>query len=201
MTDTKPDRAWLDQRLRERGVRKKDIAALFEVHPNMVHKMLNGERRVQIAEVKSWSSLLGVSFIEAMRRFGFDVPPTTCPLIGTVDGLGRVRYRRGNGVPARMIAAPETAGGNIVALQVDAPRSAISIYDGSCLYFEPSDIMRVDAVGRLSVIAMEGEPVPVIGVLARATLGRGSVSVYGGIELIETNSIVSATPIVWQRFG
>lgn len=197
--DTLPDRAWIDSRLDELGVRKKDVAQALGVHPNIVHKILNGERRLQVGEARTVARLMQLPLVETLRRFGFAVPGTTCALVGRVDGRGRVSIRPPQ-ADNRTVIAPESAIG-VVALAIDAAHSALSVYHGSLLYYEPSNMVRVDSFGRLAVLEMDGELAPVIGVLDRASLGRADVTVFGGIEVLQTQRLVSATPILWQRFG
>ena len=197
--DTLPDRQWIDARLDEIGVRKKDVAQALGVHPNIVHKILNGERRLQVGEARTVAKLMQLPLVETLRRFGFNVPGTTCPLVGRIDGRGRVSIRPPS-ADGRTVLAPESAIG-VVALAVDAAHSALSVYHGSLLYYEPAQMVRVDSFGRLAVLEMDGELCPVIGVLDRASLGRAEVTVFGGVEVLQTQRLVSATPILWQRFG
>ena len=197
--DREPDRRWISERLAEVDLRKSELAEKLHVHPNIVHKMLNGQRRVQIAEFRLLAQLLHVPFMEVVRRFGFDVPGAMVPCIGAIDGRARIAVLppdRQHDTPA-----PESAVPGTVALIVDAPHSALSVYHGSTLYYVPSDTVRVDAFGRLGVLEIDGEPAPVVGVLDRATMGRGRVRVFGGIDVIDTERLVSATPVTWQRFG
>lgn len=169
------------------------------VHPNIVHKMLNGERRLQVPELRYWAKALQVPFVVAVQRFGHEVPGAKVPLIGAVDGRARVVLYPPD--KCRDVAAPEPSGGELVALEVDSAHSALSIYHGSIIYYQPSATVNIGAFGRLSVLEIDGEPAPLLGVLDRASLGRGAVRVFGSTEIVNTETLVSAAPVHWQRFG
>jgi len=197
--DGPPDRAWIDERLAEIGLLKRDVAGALGVHPNIVHKMLNGERRVQIEEYRLLAKLLRIPIATCVAKMGFEMPSATCDLIGHIDGRGRISIRPPH-ADGRRVPCPEGVEG-IVALTINSAHSGLSVYHGSVVYYAPSDTVRVDAFGRLAVLEMDGEPAPVIGVLDRASMGQADVTIFGGIEVIQTQRLVSATPILWQRFG
>lgn len=196
--DPKPNVDWINERLEALKLTKVEASkALLFSHPNTFHKLLSGERRTQIDECLLLAKLLNVPPAIMARQLGYDWPIPQARIIGEVDGAGRVRVLP----PGKQsdVDAPSELEVELVALQVAAAQTALSVYDGNILYYEPSEVVRPDAFGRLAVLEIGDQPAPVVGVLDRASLGRGRVVVFGGIETIETNKIISATPIRWQR--
>lgn len=197
--DTPPQRDWLDAKLEEAGIRKTELAVTLQMHPNMVHKLFNGERRPQLYELRVLAKALRLPMAEIIERFGVEVPGRRASCIGAINGDGRVSLYPPHKV--RLVHAPEDGTLGLVALVVDAANTALGTYHGNTLFYEPANNVRVDAFGRLAVLELSDEPAPVVGVLDRATLGRGIVRVFGGLETLNANTIVSAAPVHWQRFG
>lgn len=195
----KADKDWLDARLGGVGLSAKDASRKIGLgHPNKFWASVRGERRLQIEEALSLAKLLKVSHTELLARWGYDVAPSsTCQLIGTVNGRGRVSFLP----PDRTaeIIAPTEADADLKALRIDAEHTRLALYHGTTIYYLPSNSVRADAFGRLAVLDAKDQPTPILGILDRGSYGQGLIRVYGGIEDIETDTLVSASPVLWQR--
>ena len=136
----------------------------------------------------------------ALRRLGVDIPPATVPVIGVLRGNARVSI-----LPPDKVAnveSPRLPPGPLVALQIETSQTALAIYHGGLLYYEPSEVVLPGAFGRLSVVELGDVPAPVVGVIDRGrSIKGGRVTVFGGLETIESDQLQSAAPILWQRAG
>lgn len=194
----KPDKAWFKTRMYEIGKSVEEAATLFKTYPNMVWRMTSGQRKIRPDEMAVWSRFLEVPYNEIARRFGVDVPIFKVPVVGIVRPNGRVSQILPN--ERQFVEAPTDASAHMLALVVDAPMSSLMIWDGSYLYYEPTEVLRTDAFGRLSVVEIRDWP-PVVGVLDRASMGQGRVTLLGSQEKIDSKHVERATPIKWQRAG
>jgi len=163
----------------------------------MLHRIVSGTRPARPDEILALGELLGISAIEALRRFGYEVPETKVDIIGRVNEFGRLEFLPPDLV--RKTEAPSDAMADTRAITVDAPHSRLSLYDGATLFYTPSSVVDAQAVGRLAVIEVGDQPAPIIGVLTYAAGGKKRVTIIGGGEVIETKQLISAAPITWIR--
>lgn len=188
---------WFDDRMREMGVSVKMVADHFGTYSNMVWRMTSGKREVTPGEIAEWARYLKVPLAVAFQKFGYNPPGNMTRVIGAMRANGRVTIYPPN--MQRETEAP-AANTDLVALVVEAPQSALAIFDGSHLFYEPSTIVRHDTFGRLAVVELGDHPAPIVGMIDRATqIGRSKIVVFGGDEAIESRQLISATPVVWQR--
>lgn len=168
-------------------------------HDGLLRRTFAGERRAQVEEMIALAAALSVPFVTVVRRYGYEIPAVRCPLIGSVNSAGRLNFY----TPDRqaVVEAPLDEVPGMVAVVVEAAHSALAIFDGSTLFYEPADDVRPDSFGRLSVVTVGEQPAPVLGVIERGGIGRTRIVVYGGIETLESRELKSATPIRWQRAG
>jgi hypothetical protein len=193
----KPDEAWFAKRMDELGIGRQDAAKHFKTYPNMLWRVMTGHRPVRVQEVIDWAIYLKVPVSVALVRFGFQVPRATVPVVGLMRKTGRVTVLPPN--QQTKIDAPDDLSAAMVAIRVEGAHSSLAIFDGSYLFYEPSDIVRVDAFGRLSVVEFGDYPAPLVGVVDRAAVGKGRVTLFGGEDVVESDMMISATPIRWQR--
>ena len=199
-----PDLEWIEAQLDARGLSKSDCGRLLgeatagkAMHPNVLGRLLTGGRRLQIDEAIALARILAAPRPELIRRFGYNWPEPCCNVIGRVDGRGRVSM-----LPPDLhttTAAPIDADASLTVLRVEAAHTRLAIYHGYLLFYEPSRDVRTDAFGRLAVIDVGDEPAPIVGVLDRGSYGRGSVTIFGGLDVLEAARIVSAAPVKWLR--
>lgn len=194
-----PDERWIKTRMHELGKSVEEAAKFFDTYTNMVWRMTSGSRPVRPDELARWATFLEVPFPEAARRFGIDVPPSTVSLIGVLRANGRVTLYPPN--QQKRVEAPTDGGPELVCVVVESPQSALAVWDGTFLYYEPTKVFRADAFGRLSVVEFGDVGAPIVGFLDRASVGRARVTVFGSSEVIESAQPISATPVKWTRAG
>lgn len=195
----KPDRKWIVGRLDGVGLSTTKAAERLDKAQNVFLRMLNGTRPIRVGEAVAMARLLRTPLDELVRHLGYDVPPSSVPIIGIVTGDGRVSLLP----PAQQtrIEGPTGISSNFVALEARTAHTPLALYHGTVLYYVPSEGLRPDAFGRLSVIEVADETAAIVGILDKAGFGRAAVTVYGGIARLETASIISASPVRWTRLG
>lgn len=193
------DADWFRNRMADLDITPQRAADHFSTYPAMVWRMTSGHRKLTPHEICEWARLLKVSVAVILRRLGEDPPAVTVPVIGIVREHGRVSILP----PAaqRRADAPGNSMQPLVALDVDTAQTALALYDGSALYYEPASVVRADAFGRLAIIELGDHAAPIVGVLDRGSVGRGRIVVFGGTETLESSQIISATPVRWIRAG
>lgn len=197
LAQRKPDEEWFNVRMDELGLTRAQAAKHFGTYPNMLWRVMSGMRPVRVQEVIDWAVFLKVPVSVVLTRFGFHVPRAQVPVIGVMRKSGRVTVLPPN--QQTKVDAPDDLSANLVAIRVEGAHSALAIFDGSYLFYEPSKIVRTDAIGRLSVVEFGDYPAPLVGVVDRATIGKGRVTLFGGEDIVESEMMISATPVRWQR--
>lgn len=162
-------------------------------------KMLTGRQDVRISEAAALAKLLEVSIPELLRQFGVQAPDHTVPVTGILRSHGRVTAI----TPDRVyrVPGPPGIGPRGVAIQIEGAHTAFALFDGSHLYYEPTDNVAVDAFDRLSVVHLADQSALVVGVLTRGSLRHVKVLTFGGLEPIESQQLIGAWPVRWQRMG
>lgn len=193
-----PDVQWFTDRAKECHV---SIAQISKVitdtgQKDLVGRALNNERWLKPHEILGLANQLRVPIGVIFERLGYEVAGAMVPLIGRVSEFGRI-------MPygpelTKEVPAPSDLSRKLVAVEVDAPGSKLGAWHGVHLFYEPATAVRLNAIGRLSVIELGEHTAPIVGTVD-STAGRGTVIVLGGIERIESNQIKSATPVLWTH--
>lgn len=196
---TAPDAEWFGERIAECHLQKQEVAARLGMHPNLLLKLLTGERRCQIGEAIALARMLRVPKGELMRRLGFEWPRDMIRVTGKVDGDCYVSE-----LPAPeqfTVECPFEYETNLAALTVEATHTALGVYSGMIVYYSPSPGVSVEAFGRLAVIGASELKAGVLGHIDRSSHGKGTISLFGGIGKLSVQTIVSASPVRWLRAG
>lgn len=197
---TKPDVKWFDARLNDVGMSARQISLKLGTNYQIWRRIMTEGRECTIGESITLARELRAPWEMVISRLGFEIPERKCPIIGKVGPHGRISTFTPDEV--RRTLAPPDVDETTVALLVDAPQSALGVFHGATLFYEPSAGVRPDAMGRLGIIELGDHPAPILGVLERsAALGRGRVSIYGTGEAVESRKLISAAPVLWWRAG
>ena len=193
----KPNADWFRDRMSELALDQKDAEKVFGTYRAMIWRMVTGQRPPRPEEIIIWAKFLRVPVLECMRRFGYDVPVPSVSVIGAIKSNGRVSVFPPAAI--EQIEAPVDASENMRALIVEAPQTGLQLFDGTYLYYEPSKVVNPAAYGKLAVLEIGDISAPVIGVLYRISARSKKVEVYGGRERFDTEQLISAAPVLWQR--
>lgn len=201
------DVAWFTDRARETGTSIARLSAVALGHKDLIGRSLKGERTFKPSELVDIAKALDVPVAIVLSKLGFDVPGVTCKMIGRVNALCRVSFLPSEN--RKEVAAPTDREVDLVALEFDTAHSVLALYHGKYLYYTPSDGVELAAIGGLSVVELGDHPAPVLGVPERASLerrrggqaspARGRILLFGGLDPIDSEQIISAAPIRWQR--
>lgn len=195
----KADAQWFGDRAKEMGTTLSKLSLDILGHKDLLGRTLKGERGFKPNEIVAMSVALRTPVAAIFRRLGYDVPGATCQLVGTINAQSRVSILPPQNQTA--VSCPSELDTDLIALRVDAPNSVLAIYHGTIFFYAPAKKMRPDAIGRLSVIELGDHPAPVVGVLDRAAVGTGRVILFGSQDAVESDEVISASPIRWQRAG
>ncbi len=193
------NRQWVEDRQRTLGLSVAALAEALGTYPNMVWRIMSGARRVTPQEICTLAGVLRVPVTVLMRRWGFDVPSVSVPVIGEVNAAGRVStFPAGQGGE---VPSPDDSRNELVALRVRSAESAYPLFDGYHFFYEPGQRVEPGAFGRLSVLELGTHTAPIVGVLDKTSVTRVSVAVWGlkGAERVEDYTLVSAKPVLWMR--
>lgn len=139
---------------------------------------------------------LRVPIGELLIKLGYNYRQRECPLIGGVGEAGRVTLFPG---PHKSVSSPDETDEDLRAVIVEADYLALALYAGSYLYFAPAEAVRTDVWGKLCLVDIQDEPAPVVGIVGRASPGRGRVRLFGGSGTRDDVRVASATPVRWIR--
>lgn len=195
----KPEADWFRARMHERGLDRDTVAGELDIVGNSVWLMLSGKRGVRPDEIAIWSRLLDVPYLDVVRRFGFAVPDNTVAVTETLRVSGRISVRTPDQV--YRVQAPPGLSAKGAAIVVEGAHTALAIFEGSHLFYERTEGVDVNAVGRLSVVeTAEHGSAPIVGMLTRGSvIGQIRIIVFGGLETIESRQLVGAWPVLWQK--
>lgn len=153
------DSTWFVRRLGELGETQRALARFLEADPSTVSKMLSGLRRIRLEEAERLARFLRVPLLEVLEHAGVALEglggsAAGAPLVGFVDGAGRIRPHRGGSETILLpLADTVAAHPELVALRLDDPES---LMDGWTFFYAPSSRVEAGAVGRLAVVRSRG---------------------------------------------
>lgn len=192
------DSAWFAATLQASGKSQRAAADLMGIQSASLNRAMKGKRKWNLDELMQFAGLVGVSATEILMRIGYKLPRKTAEIVGKVGEDGRVSTntrRKGE-----KIESPSEVGPNCVCAIFETERTRLDAFNGMVVFWRPSLTLEPDAVGRFSVIELEEDPLPVVGVLRRLALGRYQVEPFGGVAApIETTSVLRAAPILWTK--
>lgn len=194
------DRKWFQSKLVEKSITQRKVAAALGVDPSSVTVLFAGNRRLQLAEADILADLLGEPVAEVLKHAGMDVnagSADSVPIIGWVDDGNEIHFKR-PATGSRSVEAPPGTPSDCVAVRYDTSGTLAS-RDGWVVFFVPRPNVDIDAIGRWSVVDVDGKSM--LRVIQRGHT-RGSYKlashrVKAGTE--ETAVVRAATPVLWVR--
>lgn len=141
------DLTWIAEGLKKPGKSKTGLASALGIWPSAVTAMLQGRRRIQVAEIEKAAEYLGLE-----APLGAD--PGTVPLVGYVSaGAATHRFNVGDGELER-VRAPEDATENTVAVEVRGD-SLGSFFDRWLVYYDDvRSPVTSDLLNKLCVVGL-----------------------------------------------
>ncbi len=195
------NRQWLDLQLAKSGESARSISLKLSDGQNyqIWRRVVTGARKCSIGESLQLAEILRVPWHSLVEALGYVIPDLTVPISAEVNDMGQINTLPPGHQGPRVPLPPDAEPG-VHALRVNAPQSALAVFQGAVLYYEETEGVRPDAFGRLSVVEIGGHMTRLLGVIERsAQPGRGDVKVWGTDTVVRTNRIISATPVRWIR--
>jgi hypothetical protein len=194
------DTDWFKEVIVRSGLTQKATAEGIGVDQTLIKDMLNGNRKWNIPELLNFSKLFRVKFTEVVSRLGYPVPDTVSRIVGAIDANARVypnTHRLGG-----VLSAPSEFEPDGVCAVFETAGTPLDAFNGTVVFWRETNKLEPGAVGRLSVVAIKGEPLPVVGILRHESREMCTVELYGllGAKVSAPGaSILWAAPILWTK--
>ena len=200
-TPDKPNKLWFTGLLSDRKISQRKLAAALGIDPAGVSMMLNGKRKVQLAEAEAIAKLLQVPVSEVLSNLGVDPMAgarDTALLAGWIDAQGEVHEGVSNG--SKRVQAPAGLPERCFALRYQTAGTGSSVRDGWILFYNERDDVEPGLTGQLCVCQLRDGTR-----FVRAfTKGYkpGTYNLVGsmpGFTTLENVDMVSASPVLWMK--
>lgn len=195
MTSIEINTAWFRDKLAEKELSQRGLAKLMGLDSAAVSLMLRGKREMRIAEAAMMASILGVSTEEVIQHVGpAKDSPSPVPIIGTVNGGGKIRWADALGEVPRPVGDLPL---KCAAIQCRTAGTALDYMDRWMLFIpQPHDTgdVRPECVDRLSIVRPAGGD----SILAQVRRGYapGRWNLNGPVVRAEETEIEYAAPIL-----
>lgn len=201
--EVKPDRTWILQQFKSRGLTQKDVAEQMDVDPATLSYTIKGDRKLNLNDLKALSEILRLPAAEIMHRWGYDMrlENPTVPLRFYVrdDMLLEPAPE-----PCNLIPAPPGLATDSYAVQVRTTEHPNSYLNGM-MCFIPAGIYEIPhAIGQL-VVATTTQGQDFFGELSRG-YSAGGASTYNLThplsKVIKADLLLERVqPVSWMKRG
>lgn len=154
--------------MKEKHLSLRGLAGKMGMNHSQLSLTFSGARRMQLDEAAKLAEILGLPLYRVAEAAGVSTSKAAgrrVNVIGSMTGSGVVDLY-GEGVTERTIA-PEGIGNNLMAVQARTSETPLGWMDGWVFFFNKTDIVEPDCIGRFCVAKIENGPAVL------ATLRRG----------------------------
>lgn len=189
------DRAWFDRRMAEKSLSLRGLAALSDINPSNLSRVMRGLQPLRIEQAILISEALDAPVELVLEKIGTKLPTRLIPVVGIVDDGLHVDRRSQRPVTPPMQAFP------------DLPLNAVSLVctdtaspmRGWQFCFVESQGFSADAVSRLCVVQLgDGEEL-IRFVRPSLRIGRFDLLPLFGKRAYSEMEIAAATPVLHIR--
>jgi len=182
---------WFHDRITDLGLSQRAFARKIGMSASTFNKLVNGSRDMTLEDAAMFAAQFGVSVEDVMRQAGARPPggPTSVPLVATLThqlDLVPVSEPRRIDMPAAT-----TISGHLIAARCE---DASSIYYGYTIFFERSEGVAFEAVGRMSVVTLKDGSEHVRFLRNGLAPGKFVLMDMGG-RPEESAEVIAATPV------
>lgn len=187
--------AWFRDKLAEKQLSQRGLAKLMGLDAAAVSLMLRGKREMRIAEAALIANFLGVSTEEVIAHVGpAKLEPSPVPIVGVINGNGRVQWRDGLGEVPRPVGELPL---HVAAIQCRTAGTSLDYMDRWMLFVpQPHDegFVRAECIDRLSIVRPTGGD----SLLAQVRRGYapGKWCLRGPVVTAEETDLDYAAPIL-----
>jgi hypothetical protein len=198
--DPQPDRVWMLEQFKRRGLAQKEVAAMMDIDPATLSYTLKGERKLNLGELKQLSDILKMPTTEIMARWGYPakaenrMAPLKCL---AMDDCAIVPVPE----PYGLVPTPPGLASDSWALRVRSTDFSHSYWSNMICFVSVGSLELYRCLGQL-VVAHDESGKPLFGELSRGT-EEGSFTLTHPLSKQQRADIrlSSATPIDWFRPG
>lgn len=162
------NRRYFESMMADKRMSLRSLAQKMGMGHSQLSLTFSGARRAQLDEAAQLSQIFGVPLHDVVEALGVTVRSATGPrvsVIGVVEGNGTVSLHA-PGVIERT-TAPEGLPGDLVAVQVRAPGTALDWMDGWVFFLREPKAVDPGSLGRFCLVKIKDGPV------AMAAVRRG----------------------------
>ncbi len=189
---------WFKDRIAMKQMSQRKLAKALGLDPAAMSLMLRGRRTITPQEAEKMAAELGVPLTTVLEQIGLDVTAgasAKATIRGRTDDAGRVVMGRVEG--PRRVEAPIGMADDAAAIR--ATRENFT--DGWLYFYQPTDTITMDAVGRLCVAQVAGKDEWHLRVVRRG-YSKGTWTLadpLGSHVPIENVRLSTAAPVLWIR--
>lgn len=195
------DKAWFFDRFRDVGRSLRSVARAVGVDPATLSRTLDGKHKLGVIEAGELASVLLVSPAEVLARAGSPLSTVEDSASVSVVGLVGADFKTLRTRPAVIPPATAPIGGDeLQGLRFQCEGTAVEHWDQAVVFFRPSRAVQKRAVGRLSVVRVEGEAERRVCVLRAGKRGKFDLCSVDGSVAEAGVALESASPVEWVRF-
>lgn len=210
-----PNTKWLFSLLSSKGITQQEIAKQTGMPKGTLSKILHGKRRPTLKEIGSFAEILATPLDEILSAFGVNLAQSATSsdflevsgwldadliLRGVIEQSGGVAGLRGS--KTAPCPFPDR---DIRVARIQTAGSSFDGLDGALVYYREThnSVKGVDqeAVGRLGLVRVTGEPERRLRVLRRGyAVGKFNLTSLSGKLMEESVVVESVYPVVWLKF-
>jgi len=198
------DTKWFFDRIEDKKLTHRQVAAKLEMDPASLSHMLRGNRKVQLTDAQCLAETLGVPLPEVLAAAGIDVMAgagKSVLITGWIGDDSVVTLEKPTG--PRRVPSPEGLPEGSAALRYQTAGSALELMDGWIVYYTPRQDVDAYVVGRLCVVQVAPKGPRYVRFVRRGYT-RGTYNLISQLaeeKMIDSVQLAWASPVTWIKTG
>lgn len=198
----KANKTWFQDRLRNLGITQKRLASALHLDASGVSLLLAGKRKMKVEEAAEIAKLLSVPLEDVLLNAGVDLEDAESTTSITISGWFNETLALIEEPPKgpKKAVAPLAGARDLKVARLVTGGSPFDSLDGALVYFKANRSVDMDAIGRLSVIRIQGEINKKLRVVKKGyNPGLFNLFFPTGVLAEENVILDAATPVVWLK--
>lgn len=207
LDETERNKRWFQNKLEERDLTYRSLAAMMDMNGPDVSRIINGQRNIRADEATRLAKILRVPVEDILKRATATSPISRyeksdvkrspyVAVVGYVDESGAVKKGGTATAAERRVTRPSRAGDDTVALRL----LDMGPLNGWLLYYAPLTYVHDKAVGSMCVVETEDGRK-----LLRHVQSSGRAKQFKLLDFTcnkeELIELKTAAPIIWMKPG
>jgi transcriptional regulator with XRE-family HTH domain len=205
LDETERNKRWFQNKLEERDLTYRSLAALMDMNGPDVSRIINGQRNIRAEEAGRLAKILRVPVEDILKRAAATSPISRyeksdvkrspyVAVVGYVDESGVVKRGGTASATERRVTRPARAGDDTIALRL----LDMGPLNGWLLYYAPQGYVHDKTVGSLCIVETDDGRK-----LLRHVQATGRAKQYKLLDFTcnkeEISELKSASPIIWMK--